>query len=263
MLNIFDPSNETITGFLATFFFLAVSVVACVALGMSKGRSRLFCGSLGLIPILGPAYVLSLENRAGVHPSSHRRIFFFLALAYLVGPLIAGLSIGVWRHAASHIRRSAFAPIITRVSPTVDQCKTVETREIAVRGRVLVWDLTTCDLASIHDYLPPEFKARPKDREMTIFFLGARREINTGMIYISKDDRKTFGGVASAAAVDVYTVYWPSATTVGKFTVFQNAPKEVTLKPGSLPWVPDIAMDQLDNATWSTIYGLVSQAETR
>jgi len=109
--------------------------------------------------------------------------------------------------------------IVSHVRNLLDACKSMgDSASPTIKGKALVWDMTSDSRSDAHDRLPSELKATSADSQITVFMVIGERNVQVGTYSVS-------GEPAYRQYMDVAVAYWPEKKAVGMGYVVSKEPR--------------------------------------
>jgi hypothetical protein len=108
--------------------------------------------------------------------------------------------------------------IVSDVRPLIKDCRKIGDNNISIKGKCLVWDITTDLPSRANGILPKEFKSGLSDRQVTVFMILPEREVMAGCYSIS-------GEPGYRQYMDVCVAYWPEKRAVGMRSIVSKEPR--------------------------------------
>jgi len=101
----------------------------------------------------------------------------------------------------------------------IDSCRAVSgSASIAIKGKALVWDMTSNVVSDANRKLPSHLRADLSDSLITVFMIIGERKEQVGTYSISHEP-------AYRQYVDIAVAYWPEKTAVGMSSVVSKEPR--------------------------------------
>jgi hypothetical protein len=90
--------------------------------------------------------------------------------------------------------------------------------DLLLRGKALIWDMTTNSRSPAYDMIPGELRAISSDKIITVFMISGARSEKVGTYSIS-------GKTAYRNYTEIFVLYWPENKTAGLYSIVSEEPR--------------------------------------